>query len=72
MEKALTFKEIAILYFKNSSTRSAVVQLGRWIRRNMELKQALDKAGFVEGQRIYSPRQVKLIFNYLGDPSGSP
>ena len=68
MEKSLSAKELAVLYFKYSTPDTAVKQLGRWIRRNKELKAALDKAGFHDRQHIYSPRQIDLIFQYLGNP----
>ena len=52
MEKSLSAKELAVLYFKYSTPDTAVKQLGRWIRRNKELKAALDKAGFHDRQHI--------------------
>lgn len=68
MEKSLSSKELAILYFKNCLPESGVKQLKRWIRKNKALKEALVKAGYHDKQRIFSPLQVALIFQYLGEP----
>lgn len=65
---ALTKKELASLYFPNSTPQSASVQLQRWINRNDSLKNELIRAGYMKGQHCYTPLQVELIFRYLGEP----
>lgn len=65
---ALQMKELATLYFPNSTCRSATTQLRRWITYNKALSQALDETGYTRGQRYFTPRQVGLVFKYLGEP----
>lgn len=61
-------KELAAMYFPNSTTRAATTQLKRWIQRNQELKDALHSANYEASQRIWTPMQVELLFQYLGEP----
>lgn len=61
-------KELAALYFVNSSPRAATTQLRRWIDRNQSMKSELTEAGYKDGQRVFTTRQVELIFRYLGEP----
>ena len=61
-------KELACLYFKNSTPNSATIQLSRWIVRNQKLHDELTLLGYHKCQRSFTPRQVELIFYYLGEP----
>ncbi len=56
------------MYFPHSSIRSAGVQLKRWFVYNKPLMQALVDAGYYNGQKILTPKQVTLVFEYLGEP----
>jgi hypothetical protein len=60
--------ELAMLYFPNSTKKSASAQFGRWIRQNESLKLQLAEAGFKKGRRILTPKQVDLLVNILGSP----
>lgn len=60
--------ELAQLYFPNSLPKSAGQQLTRWICRDEDLLDALRHAGYKKGQRIYTPRQVSILVDQLGDP----
>jgi hypothetical protein len=62
------YGELALLYFPNSTKKSATTQLRRWIRRNQELRNTLVKQGFAERQRILTPRQVEVVVQFLGEP----
>lgn len=64
----LTIKELGQMYFPNSTSKSAGTQLVRWIKYNKYLWQELIEAGYSKGQRLMTPRQVGLIFQYLGEP----
>ncbi len=64
----LSVKELASLYFPHSAPRSATVQLKRWIDLNRPLCEELRAAGLVSRQRLLTPKQVELIFHYLGEP----
>ena len=62
------YGELALLYFPNSSPKSASVQLRTWIRLNEKLKSELNETGFTPGKKILTPRQVELIVNEIGEP----
>lgn len=66
--QALHLKEIAGIYFPNSTPRSANTQIKRWFMYNKALMKALSDAGYVNGQRVFTPKQVQLVFEYLGEP----
>ena len=66
--KSYGYGELALLYFHNSTKKSASTQLGRWIRQNAELKKELTKSGFKSGRRILTPKQVRTIIDFLGEP----
>jgi hypothetical protein len=62
------YGELALLYFPNSTKKSASTQLRRWIRRNGELQRMLNQMGFTERQRILTPRQVGVVVQFVGEP----
>jgi len=57
-----------MLYFPNSTKKSASAQLGRWIRGNEKLKNQLTEMGFKPRKKILNPSQVKLIVEAFGEP----
>lgn len=42
--------------------------LKRWFVYNNLSCQALTDAGYYNGQKILTPKQVTLVFDYLGEP----
>ncbi len=60
--------ELALLYFKNVQPKSASTQLARWLRRDEELWEELILAGYRKGQRVFTPLQLEIIIDHLGDP----
>lgn len=60
--------ELALLYMPNSAPRCACKNLQRWININPELTEELCRAGYLKQQRILTPRQVKIIVKYIGEP----
>jgi hypothetical protein len=60
--------ELAMLYFPNSTKKSASAQLGRWIRENEKLKSQWLELGFKPRKKILTPSQVKLIAEVFGEP----
>ena len=66
--KSLSIKELSQMYFPNSTAKSAGTQLMRWLKYNQQLWNELADAGYTRGQRLLTPRQVGLVFRYLGDP----
>ena len=66
--QALSLKELSLMYFPTSSVKSAGTQLKRWLRYNTALWDDLAVSGYRNGQRLLTPRQVALVFHYLGEP----
>lgn len=60
--------ELARLYFPGILLKSASAQLSLWIRRDEELLEDLKKAGYRKGQRMFTPCQVEILVDHLGDP----
>ncbi len=60
--------ELAMLYFPNSTKKSASAQLGRWIRGNEKLRSQWLEMGFKPRKKLLTPNQVKLIVEVFGDP----
>ena len=66
--RSYSYCELAMLYFPNSTKKSASAQLGRWIRGNEKLKSQLMDSGFTTGKKILTPRQVYILCQELGNP----
>lgn len=66
--KAIKMCELACQYFPNSTKRSAVTQLRRWIIICTPLRERLEKLCFKKGQRVLTPLQHEAIIYYLGEP----
>ena len=60
--------QLAMLYFPGIQPKSASSQLSQWIRRDEDLLADLLKAGYKKGQRMYTPRQVAILVDNLGEP----
>lgn len=66
--KVLTRKELAVLYFPDVAPRTATEHLRQWYRRCKPLQAALRLTGYTPQQRTFTPRQVQLFYEYLGEP----
>ena len=66
--RAYTKKELALMYFPDSSPRTAVSHLMSWIRRCTQLCQQLQEMGYETTCKTFTPRQVKAIVEQLGEP----
>ena len=60
--------EVAALFSPGVTAGAALNRLRRWIYGDPELLEALHRAGYRDGQRIYTPRQVSILFDYLVEP----
>lgn len=60
--------ELAQAYNPNLHPQVAWRKLKEWMEVNKELAAALRKTGYDERKRSFTPKQVKLIFEYLGEP----
>ena len=63
-----TKKELALLYFPTATPHVAVNRLMSWISRCKPLHDALLDQGYRKTTKWLSPREVKLITEYLGEP----
>lgn len=61
-------KELALAYAPDISPGAALNRLAQWINLNTDLRQALQEAGYRSHQRLFTSRQIALIFEYLGTP----
>ena len=61
-------QELAVMYLPDLLPKSAVNRLTIWIKRCTPLMQQLISTGYTPTQRYYTPRQVSLIVEYLGEP----
>ena len=66
--KSYGYGELALLYFPNSTKKSASTQLGRWVRQNEKLKMQLLELGFKPRKKILTPIQVRLFIEFFGQP----
>ena len=60
--------ELAALYFPQFTYQTAIRTLRSWIYRCIPLKNALFREGYLIHNNFFTPRQVRLIFHYLGEP----
>ncbi|MGM9709593.1 MAG: DUF4248 domain-containing protein [Prevotella sp.] len=66
--RAYTKKELALRYFPDSDPRTAVNHLMNWINRCTALLEQLQAAGYEKRAKAFTPRQTRLIVDYLGEP----
>ena len=66
--KRYTKKELALLYFPNSSPATARRHLIRWIMRNSRLMEDLYAANYSLSDQYLTKEQVEIIFRYIGPP----
>ena len=61
--------ELAMLYFPNTETKAgALNNLNSWIHGNRQLCAALRQCGMPPKAKFFTPKEVALIVEYLGDP----
>ncbi len=66
--RAYSKKELALLYFPDSTPRVAVNHLMAVIRRNDMLWDELLSTGYKTTNKTFTPRQVNAIFEWIGAP----
>ena len=66
--KAYSKSELARAYAPDIDIRSALNRLSYWIRYNKKLSEELYLDGYNRYQKVFTVRQVELIFHYLGEP----
>ena len=61
--------ELAWLYFPTAnSAHTAVNHLMAWVRRNPDLVNGLHKLGSRKSAKFFTPKEIALIIDYLGEP----
>ena len=64
-----TKRELAKLYFPfTENAESAVANLRNLLKRNEDLMDELLDAGYNPYNKVFTPRQVRIIIHYLGEP----
>lgn len=57
-----------MLYMPGICRSGALKQFNRWIERNARLTAELTETGYDGTERIFTPKQVELIVEYIGEP----
>ena len=70
--RAMNKQELALQYFPDATSATAVRHLTRWIARCHPLVEALTGTGYQSRNRTFTWKQVTLIRQYLGEPSATP
>ena len=60
--------ELAQAYAPDICLGAALNRLAMWIITNPQLSEALKQTNYRVTQRMFTSRQVALIFEYLGEP----
>ena len=63
-----TKKELALLYFPDSTPETAVKHLMTMIRSNDMLWDELQEMGYNKRRKTFTPREVQAIFDWIGPP----
>jgi hypothetical protein len=66
--RSYTKAELSLRYNPEMSEATARQHLRRWIYANPGLMEALQQAGYNPRRHSFTPREVALIFEYLGEP----
>ena len=67
--KAYGKAELAMLYFPYSgSCHTATTHLMSWVKRNTPLMEALKAQGYRPSAKGFTPKEVALIVEFLGEP----
>jgi len=66
--RTYTKVELACLYNPCMTIPCALRTLARWISCNTRLTAELSQLEYNHRDRIYTPRQVRAIVEYLGEP----
>ena len=61
-------QDLAMAYFPDRSKESAGKLLAREIHSNKPLLAALQTTGYSRPRKILSPKQIQIIFSFLGEP----
>ena len=60
--------DLAQMYSPGVKADSAARKMRRWINRNAELKRRLEEVQINALNHTYTPRQVAILVEFLGEP----
>lgn len=60
--------ELAMMYMPGICRCGALKQFNRWLERNVRLTEELRATGYDSTVRLFTPKQVSLIVEYIGEP----
>ena len=63
------WQELAVLYGPDLMPESAGKRLSKWVGADPVLETELQGYGWRKGKKTLTPRQVKTIVQFLGEPS---
>ena len=66
--RAYSKSELAQAYAPEIEVKSALNRLRYWISYNQQLTDELLQTGYRRSQKVFTVRQVELIFHYLDKP----
>ena len=66
--RGMQFRTAAMRYYPDLGYKAALRRFRKEIADNKDLLRALQKTGYKGNQRYFSPRQVQMIEQYLGEP----
>lgn len=66
--RAYSKKELALMYFPDSTPETAVKHLMALVRRNDMLWDELQEMGYYSRSKTFTPRQVQAVIDWLGAP----
>ena len=61
-------KQLALAYAPELSESGAYKRLHQWLHFNKNLMADLRAANYQDKQRVFTGKQVAIIFQYLGEP----
>ena len=68
MSQFMFKQDLAQAYFPDRSKESAGKLLAHEIHANRRLMSALQPTGYSRPHKILSPKQLQIIFSFLGEP----
>ena len=61
-------QDLAMAYFPDRNKESAGKLLAREIHTNAPLMAELSKTAYSSQRKLLSPKQIQIIFSFLGEP----
>lgn len=68
MSSYISKQDLAMAYFPNNSKETASKRFAHEIHSNKPLLAALQATGYSRPRKILSPKQIQIIFSFLGEP----